>query len=285
MKNYFKGIRRKDTGQVVLLLVLITIVGLTIGLSLISRTVTDIRISSQVEQSSRAFSAAEAGVENALKAAVATGPTISINLPGASANYSVSSVGGSTNVYAFPLTQAYMLQTLWVSGHDDTTNALLETPESSYPVDKTLEICWGSDPNKTPALLVTLLYKDTSANTYKISKLAFDSIDRGNNFYLANTVGSYCDGNYRFSKVIQATSSPPDGFGISASNTVLLTLRVQPLYEDAVIAIKPEVSLPVQGKLVISVGQTDTGVVRKVQALQGYPVLPILLDYTLFSEN
>lgn len=285
MKNYLKKIYRKDAGQVVLLLVLITIVGLTIGLSLISRTVTDIRMTSQVEQSSRAFSAAEAGVENALKAAVATGPTISINLPGASANYSVITTGGSADVYTFPLTQAYMLQTLWLSAHDDATNALLESPSGSYPVDKTLDICWGTDQNKNPAVLATLLYKDTSTNAYMISKLAFDSIDRGNNFYLANAVGNYCSGNYRFNKQINATSSPPDGFGISASNTVLLTLRLQPLYEDAVIAIKPEVALPIQGKLVTSVGQTDTGVVRKVQASQGYPVLPALLDYTLFSEN
>lgn len=282
MKNY--QIHRRDTGQVVLLLVLITVVGLTIGLSLISRTVTDIRMTSQVEQSSRAFSAAEAGIENALQTAVEQGPTVSVNLPGAQANYSVNTVGGSTDVYSFSLTGAYALQTLWLTAHSDT-NALIETPGSSYGVDKMIEVCWGSDPFKNPAILLTLLYKDTSTNAYKIAKIVFDSIDRGNNFYLADTVGNYCNGNYRFRKQLIANNLPPDGFGISTSNTVLLYLRIQPLYEDTAIAVKPEIALPIQGKLVTSVGQTDTGVVRKIQAFQGYPVLPVLLDYTLFSEN
>jgi len=38
----------RNSGQVVLILILITVVGLTIGLAMISRTITDIRITSQI---------------------------------------------------------------------------------------------------------------------------------------------------------------------------------------------------------------------------------------------
>src|SRR3989338_5751978 len=143
-KKYADFIKRFDEGQIVLILVLITVVGLTIGLSLISRTITDIRISSQIEQSSRAFSAAEAGIETALRGNVEIGPTGTVSLEGASANYSVSTVGGTDANYNLSLTEVGNSQTVWLVEHnaDDSIN------ESgySYPVSSTLEVCFGTRP-------------------------------------------------------------------------------------------------------------------------------------------
>src|SRR3990167_10776274 len=53
-------------GQVILILLLVMTVGLAIGLSVIQRSLSDITTASKIEQSSRAFSAAEAGIERAL---------------------------------------------------------------------------------------------------------------------------------------------------------------------------------------------------------------------------
>src|SRR3990167_5301279 len=83
-----------NRGQIILILVLITVVGLTIALSLVSRTISDIRITSQIEQSSKAFSAAEAGVETALRTSVVGGPTGTVSLAGAAASYIVKAQGG-----------------------------------------------------------------------------------------------------------------------------------------------------------------------------------------------
>src|SRR5258708_37498979 len=64
MKNH-------QNGQIVVVLVLVMLVALTIGLAITLRSVSDVTTSTQTEQSSRAFSAAEAGIERAIQA----GPT------------------------------------------------------------------------------------------------------------------------------------------------------------------------------------------------------------------
>ena len=57
---------KTQKGQVIVILLLLMLVALSIGLAVTQRSVTDVTTSTQTEQSSRAFSAAEAGLEKAL---------------------------------------------------------------------------------------------------------------------------------------------------------------------------------------------------------------------------
>src|SRR3989339_1593452 len=59
----------RQKGQVLLIVVLVMIVALTVGLSLISRSITNLRTSTQEAESQKALAAAEAGVEQALEKA------------------------------------------------------------------------------------------------------------------------------------------------------------------------------------------------------------------------
>ncbi len=265
-------------GQVVLMLVLITIVGLTIALSLISRTVTDIRISSQIEQSGRAFSAAEAGVESALKGA-AVGSPGTVSLSNASASYEVTQLGGNTNNLVFPVSSPGIAQTVWLVDHN--ADGSLNENGNSYSASSSFDVCWSTDPNSTPAITLNLFYK--SGISYKVVRASFDTdaVSRGNNFSSADSAGNYCDSNYRFRKTI----NPESDFGINPATSKLLFLQLQSVYEKSTIALKPSASLPNQGKIINSVGQTDTGVIRKIQVIQGYNVLPPFMNFGLFVEN
>lgn len=278
-----KQFNNSNTGQVVLMLVLITIVGLTIGLSLISRTVTDIRISSQIEQSGRAFSAAEAGVENALKSATVN-QTGNVTLPDASGTYSISQLGNSSSVLSFSVTAPANTQTVWLIDHKD--DGTLNEDGYSYPAGSSFDICWGIDPNSTPAMVISLFYKIGSS--YKIARGAYDqnAAGRGNGFSSVDSAGNYCGSNFRFKKTI----NPESDFEINPATSKLLFLRLQPVYENTTIAVKPSdinpsEKFPVQGKIITSVGQTTTGVVRKIQVIQGYNVVPEILDFGFFGEN
>jgi type II secretory pathway pseudopilin PulG len=62
----FFGKENSSSGQIILAVLLVMAVILTVGLAALSRSVTDIRISKETEESARAFSAAEAGIEEAL---------------------------------------------------------------------------------------------------------------------------------------------------------------------------------------------------------------------------
>src|SRR3989344_7210327 len=60
-------------GQVIVILLLLMLAALSIGLAVTQRSVTDVTTSTQTEQSSRAFSAAEAGLEKALSGSLDQG--------------------------------------------------------------------------------------------------------------------------------------------------------------------------------------------------------------------
>lgn len=275
---------KSQKGQVILILVLITVVGLTVGLSLISRTVTDVRISSQIEQSGRAFSAAEAGIETALKTAVVDGPTGTVQLEdNTRASYSVNSLGGTTNAYTFPLTSPNSSQTLWLIPHN--AQGSIDQSAEAFPTTSSFDVCFGSDASGKPALVLSLYYKD--GVDYKVAKLAYDSDGtRGNNFYTVDSAGSYCGSIYKYKKTLTPSSSGADGFNVSGAGVKLLAMRINVLYDSTTIAIKPATTaLPAQGKLITSIGQTETQIVRKIQVREGYQSLPNLLDFTLFREN
>lgn len=279
--------KNRSEGQIVLMFVLITVVGLTIGLSLISRTISDVRISSQIEQSSRAFTAAEAGVENALKgsALVLKNETGNITLGGgdnaATAKYSVDAIGGNNATLSYPFTQPGEVQTVWLIDHDASGNVL---STGSYPANQPITICFGSVKSSSPAISISLLYNE--GGTFKVAKAWYDSDSgRSNGFSLADSATNVCPTGYSHMAILNP--SPLLGILGIGSGSTLYALRILVIYEGTSLAIIPSVgnSLPVQGKVITSVGQTSTGVVRKVQVSQGFTVLPSLLDFALFSEK
>lgn len=282
---------KPNSGQVVLMLVLITIVGLTIALSLISRTVTDIRISSQIEQSNRAFSAAEAGVESALKGAVVNATPVPLNLPNASASYTVSKLGDDASILAFPLTTPNSSQTVWFMDHNPDQVTLNETTGYYYPAASSFDICWGTDAGVKPAIIVSIYYK--SGTNYKVVRSAYDpGSGQSNNFIPASNTGNYCGGAYKYKKTISVTQAPPgsptgdstDGFSLPGT-VKLMFVRIKPIYDSAAIAFAPTTKIPLQGKVITSVGRTTTNVARKIQVIQGYSVLPDVMDFGLFGQS
>ena len=288
MKLKCRNLIRKTEGQIVLILVLITIVGLTVGLSLISRTVTDVRISSQIEQSNRAFSAAEAGVEIALKSAVVNGPTVTFNLSQVAVTYKVSTVGDS-NVYTFPNAQTGKTQVLWLADHDSDGNIV---ESSTYPVGSPLDVCWGSTVNNNAAVVMSLLYK-TIDNNYKIAKSAYDPDPAapGHDIYNFLTllpedmIGGYCNGNYRFKKTINDVLQFWEGLTLTP-DTKLISLWLQPVDQDTSFAINTRTgtNLYKQGIQINSQGLTSTGILRRIKVIKSFQLIPQVFNYTLFSD-
>src|SRR5581483_10727096 len=86
-----------NSGQALLIVLLGMAVVLTITLSILSTSVTDVKITSTEESALRAFSAAEAGVERAL----ITGNSETGNLGNSTFDATISSSGSSSS-YAYP---------------------------------------------------------------------------------------------------------------------------------------------------------------------------------------
>ena len=164
--------QKHQSGQIVLITLLVLAVATTVALSLIGRTTIDTSISSQIEESSRAFSAAEAGVEEALRSGVGTSGA-QVLTPGVTYNVSVSQVGGSAGVYPFSKkTLTGTTETVWFVNHnpDGSLNEVFTF------TGENLDICWSYEQPVEPAVAVTILYKDGDDGSYKVARDAFDSV-------------------------------------------------------------------------------------------------------------
>lgn len=101
-------------GQAALIVTLVVIVGLTVAVAVISRSVTDVGVSTQEEEKARSFSAAEAGVEDALRQDLSSiaGGNFQVGGPETTTNYTVTKL---TNV-ASRLDPGQVLTIDWSKG-------------------------------------------------------------------------------------------------------------------------------------------------------------------------
>lgn len=267
-----RSFRKSNNGQAVLIILLVVAVILTIGLSIASRSVTDVKISQQTEESARVFWAAQAGLEQAIKAntSVATsGDKAKIN----DIDYFVSkSVFGNSNTLEFNDSNfgkvgADEEKVIWLVEHDQNGN-LTET--GGY-AGAGFTISWG-DGNLKPAILVTIIYKEGSS--YRQKRFPFDTQARspGTNFPLASCDGSGCSGSITFNLPVGAIA-------------YVAIIRPYYLGQDQKIPIKivGSSNFPSQGSCFESVAsQVVSNISRKLSECRAWPQ-PSSVSYLLFS--
>jgi len=274
-------VRKKyQSGQIALIALLVLTIATTVGLSLIARTTTDVSVTRNIEESTRAFSAAEAGIEETLKSGIAS---TGITDPALAVKY-VTKIdpagGGVGSPFVFPnKTSKENTETVWLVAHNSSTGMIIETP--TYTAN-TIDVCWSSE-STTPAIVVGVLYK--SGGLYKVAKVAFDPLssrapDPTNNFSLAAAGG--CGASTK--TAYKGTINFP-GLGIDPDPDILIALRIRPVYSGAQIAIAPAQALPSQGNRIQSVGTAGSDVNRKIIVYQQYRAPDSIFDYAVYSEG
>lgn len=279
----FRSRKIDQSGQAVLIILLVLTIGTTVALSLVSRTTTDTTITNQLEESARAFSAAEAGIEDALKTGVGSGGTQVLTGGEASYAVTVASIGGAAGFFEFPRKVLRgSTETVWLVNHN-ASGGLVETPTYTAA---SLSVCWSSEPT-TPALLVTLLYKESSDGSYRVARLAVDpnAARAANNNFSTSYAGGGCGAGTQTAYRRTINFNALNGT-INPVNDTLLALRIRPLYSDARIMIDTgAATLPVQGKKIDSVGSTTGGTNRKIVVFQQYRSAPSAFDAALYSQS
>ncbi len=270
MRNYQRG-------QILLIVVLVMTIVLTVGLSIASRTISDLRTGSEQESSQRAFSAAEAGIEKTLQESNGASGTFSNN---ASFQTSIATVSG---VEVFLNDGVTVLKDnvadLWLSQYPGYLN----------PWSGTVTIYWGNssdtctpeETTNTMAALEIVAIEGTKAfptlTHYPVDPCParaavnqFESIPPGGRTFLGQA--------FAFKKTLTVNSG--------------MLIRIAPLYAPTAIGVRGCdgfgnncQALPAQGKLVTSVG-TSQNTQRKLVGFQEYPKLPMqIFPYILFSTK
>lgn len=254
-------------GQIILIVILAMVVGLTVGLAVVSRSITNIRITTDEKNSQAALAAAEAGIEQAAKSQDASKTTFSSNL-GNNSSY-------TTNIQ-FQTGTDFLLQDgkpiakneggdIWFIAH----NANGTPNYSSTLWNGNLSIAFGTASNacENPALEIIVLSGPIASP--RTTRSVYDpcAIRRqGNKF------GSTAPG--------RTINSVSFSHGITIAVTNGIVARVIPLYKSGKVGFSAT-GLPSQGKLYESVGSSSQ-TKRKIVVFEDWPTLPIeLFQYSL----
>lgn len=283
-------IRSYQAGQILLIVILVVIVASTVGLSLISRSITSIRTATEEAESQKALAAAEAGIERALQGNV---DIAEFTIPSNKSKYSVD-VTAVENVDSFLLNGGNIIPKnegadIWLVGHDATTGA----PDYSSGVSpQFFHLYWGSESEtecSSAAIQAIVVTRDPSLpNEIKSFRYTYDSCSSRsdeNNFKEADSGGGLISSGLTFG------NRTPEQGGNSDLNqeSNIVFMRIIPLYKDTIIGVDTrnhggnnETPLPSQGYVISSTGISGAAN-RKLNVFKGYPqtYLPYI-SYGLF---
>lgn len=280
---------KKQRGQIIIILLLIIVVALAIGLSIVGRSTSEIATSTKTEQSSRAFSAAEAGIERAIQESNAysqspTGPvpsgfTFSVGLANQSSvvfQYNLPIAGQGLE---YPPFGKESYAQFWLANPGDLSRAFADT---------SFQIYFGQVSSlDSPAIEVNVIMQNGNGAslTYESHKFFFDSDSNralSNHFQVCSS-STNIPTNYGASRSFLCFASIDLGTNTNSFYPVLARVRI--LYSDLAhpVAISGN-GIPAQARMFTSVGRVGN-TKRTIQVFQQKLVLPQFLDYALFSAN
>jgi Tfp pilus assembly protein PilX len=273
VKN-FKNLKNQK-GQAVLVVLLSLSVVLVITLYIMSRTITDVSLTTKDEDALRAFSAAEAGVEQAL----VIGNSSNSDFNGGQFSASVTEFGTGETTVTYPLSlKSGEIATFWFA-----------RPNETGFNGRNIKLCWAINSSEPPAIEATIYYKNTLGE-YKIARRALDPDATrlvSNNFSSALT--SNCQigtATYLYQQNIDLS-----GLGIVASDT-LQYMTVKFLYNTNVshrLALDVSTGnsgsiMPSQGVIVNSSGSFGDSN-RSIEVYQLYSNVPSVFMNAFYSST
>lgn len=252
---------RQSSGQAGIVILLLTIVLLTVGLSIASRSVTDVRLSRQEEETSRAFDAAEAGIEDALRKDLA-------GLVGVGGSVDVGPCPGPECIRAdYSVNEEVNLETELEEGETVEVNLAGFTGSGvTLQWGRSGEVCSGGD---LFASLVVAVFD----NTGKVRRTPYSQIgcNRGDSFVQSA-------GPAAAPYLLRLTENVGPGD---------IALRARAVYSDTPIRVESSSPgtnpLPAQFWRVHSEAKTTGGETRAVEVTQTSPAPPSLFDFVIFS--
>lgn len=255
-------------GQALLIVVLVMVVALTVGLSVVSKSITNLRTSTEEANSQKALAAAEAGIEQSIKSniSIATPQTLSNN---STYSTNVTQVLGTSFLLngGNPVLQDNGTQ-IWLSNYSASPSNLYTSPWSGN-----LTIEWGVTSNSCSEAAIEAVIISGNKTSPVTTRYAFDpcqSRTGSNRFQTVSLLKSTISGKDFY---YQATINISSG----------LIGKIIPLYANTPIGLAGSTPLPSQGSTITATGTSGT-TSRVVNVFQGYPEIPSeYFPYNLLS--
>ncbi len=278
-----------ERGQMLLVVVLTMIVALTVGLSVVSRTITNLRLSRQSEESQRAFQAAEAGIQQVLESGIETGDSSGDFLNNAVFESETFPIGGASQgeflLNAGELVDQSIGMDVWLSEHPDFSSpvqgAFGGTNINVYWSTEN-QLCGAPESQDIVPVMEIVMLLTTPAASYSVD-----------NPILRKFVFEPCTGGAQRVSAPAANNAPEEIGNVvlqySAQVTIpagerALIMKVIPYFNSTRVGISSAVDLPLQGKVIESTGVSGE-TTRKVRYFTSYPqVPPEIFPYSLLTQ-
>ncbi len=272
-------IKNNNEGQIALIVLTVMAVALTLGLSLSRRAVTDVSISEKEQESAKAFSAAEAGIEEALRRLGQGETSVEIsggNLGVDDVQVSISEVGRTADyIYPLEFIEPGHFIVVWLREHNEDGTIDFNNGYS----EPEITVCWENQEDGTQvALEVTYFYEE--GGSYETKKWAFDPHDTRrdtNGFSQPGTwVCNDAQGN-----------SMENSADLSLTGTPLF-LVARPFYGRTGFAVSAGADLPSQGHEIYSTAEVQESsenekISRRIRVFKSWNVAPDSLFNALFA--
>lgn len=317
--NCYNGYMKKNQkGQLILTLILVMTVALAIGLSIVQKSLVDVSTATKVEQSSRAFSAAEAGIEKALKSTDCGAGGVNCNVAftenDSSATVSdsnlipaIAAVGTQQDPLEYPPLAKEDVAHVWLADLNSTSPSSPPTCGGGIACFYTalsIDIFWGNSNSDKAALELTIVYFGTDpvdgVSKYLSLKKYYDHAlatrSPANNFEpIENcSVGGNKPETTDAYKAKYGDNSYQCKVSLSGLPAGLILMRARLLYntQSQPFAVQPPsdvkcgpaCSIPPQARVLVSSGVSGE-TQRKVKLFQLNKVVPPYFDYAIFSAG
>lgn len=281
-----------------LILLLVITIGLGIGLSVIQRSITNVSTSIKVEESSRAFSAAEAGIEQALvqisQGSLPTGVDFTSQNQSKAVIETSGLVPALNQTFEIPAISKEDVAQIWLAAPASAPN-----PSSLFYDQSSLDVYWGN-PNvsQDPAVEIALIYIQNGEIKRKSFYFDPDSARASGNGFSSPggsfagcpdyTVNTSFGTNRSFACKATLTNLGATDLG---AGRILLLARARTFYTNSTnpVAFAPtggncgqSCSFPPQATIIVSTG-TSGATQRRVQLFKQTEVLPWFFDFAIFS--
>ncbi len=238
-------------GQIVPLILLIVLVGATIGFSIAGTTIKNIQETNLVEESNRAYSAAEAGIEEKLLELEQSGTATALTTP--------QDLSSGSQVKQVTIQQNQSLSIAKLA-KDDVAQLNLDCTSCT---NGTVTVTWDAG----TALVITKI--SGNSEPYTVTRWAYNCVlSELNGFNDSTPSGGKCD----------------EIFNVSGNTDKLM--RIRTMYHDTSLTVQPSANgvIPVQSTVLTSTGKSGE-TERTVQVERSIPIAPAIFDYVLFSSQ
>jgi hypothetical protein len=237
---------KNNKGQIAIIVLIVSAIVLTLGLSASKQTVTDTKVDTDEVSLKEAFNTAESGINNYLN-----GGGESYTTTGSNAIVNFTPIGGDTSISSEGVIPANKNQLFWLVNHTSTGGI-----GTDYYGSNSVKLC-VSDSSFSGALKIDYFYVNGGA--YKVKRWGY-------NFGGGSVVNGFNPN----------TSSCIDTVDLSAGSPLLISIT--PLGSATSLTISGSSPFPSQGEDLTSIGTVTSGVKTQVKTRYAYQIPSFLLD-------